>query len=203
MRFEIIDEVSMKEFNPEYLDYFLGVVRKYMQLRGPYSQKELAEMTDVGVSTMSRFLNKKTTELNSQLIAAIVAKLNIPLNEVIDFVDEQYEPKFKRLVQFKKSDGAPPIQGEINEAENTKDLRANKMDDRVATSSTSASSSSSGKNSNSSKKGEVEELREKLKQLSLRQRRFLNEFVNLGLDERDLIVDVAEKMLVYFKDRAL
>lgn len=188
----------MKEFNIEYLDYFLGIVRKYMQLRGPFSQKELAEMTDVGVSTMSRFLNKKTTELNSQLIAAIVAKLNIPLNEVIDFVDEEYEPKFKRLVAFKRNDGAPPVQGEDVETTIGQTTGDDGSVNRPATPQKPVAASPS-----ESKKSETEEsLKDKLKGLSLRQRRFLNEFVNLGLDERDLIVDVAEKMFVYFKDRA-
>jgi hypothetical protein len=37
----------------------------------------------------------------------------------------------------------------------------------------------------------------------LRQRKFLEDFIALGIDERDLIVDVADKMMVYFKDKAL
>ena len=94
----------MAEFHPEKLELFLGVVRKYMQVRGPLSQKELAELAEVGVSTMSRFLNKKTTELNPQLIAKIVAKLRIPLHEIIDFVDEDYTDRFIRLVKFYRDD---------------------------------------------------------------------------------------------------
>ena len=65
----------MAEFNSDKTDEFLGVVRKYMQVRGNLSQKDLAELTEVGVSTMSRFINRKTTDLNPQLIAKIVAKL--------------------------------------------------------------------------------------------------------------------------------
>ena len=105
----------MSEFNSEYLDHFLSIVRKYMQLRGPYSQKELADLVNIGVSTISRFLNKKTTELNPQLIAVIVAKLDIPLSEFIDFVDEIYEVRFKRLVRFHQNDGAPPVSGETED----------------------------------------------------------------------------------------
>ncbi len=78
----------MIHFDAEYTDMFLGVVRKYMQLRGGLSQKELAEQVNIGISTMSRFLNQKTKELDPQLIASIIAKLNIPLHEVIDFVEE-------------------------------------------------------------------------------------------------------------------
>ena len=107
----------MAEFQPEKLELFLGVVRKYMQVRGSLSQKELAELTEVGVSTMSRFLNKKTTELNPQLIAKIVAALRIPLHEVIDFVDEDYTDRFIRLVKFYRDDPETEV-SEAPEAHN-------------------------------------------------------------------------------------
>lgn len=94
----------MEQFKRVKVDLFLGVVRKYMQVRGPLSQKDLAELTEVGVSTMSRFLTQKTTELNPQLIAKIVAKLAIPLHEVIDFVEEDYADRFIRLVKFFKNE---------------------------------------------------------------------------------------------------
>ena len=106
----------MAEFHANKLEVFLGVVRKYMQVRGNLSQKDLAELTEVGVSTMSRFLNQKTSELNAQLISKIVAKLNIPLHEIIDFVDESYADKFVRLVRFYKDDvgdGEEPGRGTI------------------------------------------------------------------------------------------
>lgn len=194
----------MQEFNIKYLDHFLGIVKKYMHMRGPYSQKELAEMVDVGVSTMSRFINKKTTDLNSQLIAAIVAKLNIPLNEVIDFVDESYEEQFKRLVQFKRNDGAPPVQGEEGGDKNEQQNKTNTASNSGVSSVTHSTAATASPGTSPQKKTSAtqEGLREKLKGLSLRQRKFLEEFVNLGIDERDLIVDVADKMFVYFKDRA-
>ena len=94
----------MAEFNKDHIEVFLGVVRKYMQVRGSLSQKDLAELTDTGVSTMSRFLNQKTTEFNPQLIAKIVAFLEIPLHEIIDFVEEDFADKFIRLVKFYKQD---------------------------------------------------------------------------------------------------
>lgn len=92
----------MAYFKRDYLELFLGVIRKYMQVRGPMSQKGLAELTGVGDSTISRFLNQKTRDLDSQLIAAIVAKLNIPLHEVIDFVEEEYSERFIKLVKYYK-----------------------------------------------------------------------------------------------------
>lgn len=116
----------MEQFKKAKVDLFLGVVRKYMQVRGPLSQKDLAELTEVGVSTMSRFLTQKTTELNPQLIAKIVAKLAIPLHEMIDFVEEDYADRFIRLVKFFKNEDkdllmAPdeqlPVEAEDDEAE--------------------------------------------------------------------------------------
>ena len=94
----------MAEFKRERVEMFLGVVRKYMQVRGAMSQKDLAEQTDIGVSTMSRFLSQKSTELNPQLIAKITAKLHIPLHEMIDFVEEDFADRFIRLVKFYKDE---------------------------------------------------------------------------------------------------
>jgi transcriptional regulator with XRE-family HTH domain len=94
----------MAEFHRDKLPEFLSVVRKYMAVRGPMSQKELAELTDTGVSTMSRFLTMKTNDVNPQLVAKILAVLEIPLHEVIDFVEEDYADKFIRLVKFYKND---------------------------------------------------------------------------------------------------
>lgn len=94
----------MAEFRRAKVEMFLGVTRKYMQVRGAMSQKELAEQTDVGISTMSRFLSQKSTELNPQLIAKITAKLNIPLHEMIDFVEEDFADRFIRLVKFYKDE---------------------------------------------------------------------------------------------------
>lgn len=45
----------MTDFNRDQVEFFLGTVRKYMQLRGNLSQKDLSEITGVGVSTISRF----------------------------------------------------------------------------------------------------------------------------------------------------
>ena len=92
----------MINFSADFLENFLAVVRKYMQLRGGLTQKDLSEMTGVGISTMSRFLNLKTANVDEQLVANIMATLNIPLHEVIDGVAEDSTDTFKRLVMFYK-----------------------------------------------------------------------------------------------------
>ena len=70
----------MAEFKKEKYELFLGVVRKYMQLRGNWSQKDLADKCQIGISTISRLLNQKNHDLNPQMIATIVAILNIQLH---------------------------------------------------------------------------------------------------------------------------
>ena len=92
----------MIRFNSDFLENFLATVRKYMQLRGGLTQKDLSEMMNVGISTMSRFLNLKTSTVDEQLVANIIATLNIPLHEIIDGVEEDSTETLKRLVQFYK-----------------------------------------------------------------------------------------------------
>src|SRR5690606_724018 len=92
----------MIRFTPEFLENFLAVVRKYMQLRGGLTQKDLSEMMNVGISTMSRFLNLKTSSVDEQLVANLIATLGIPLHEIIDGIEEESTETFKRLVQFYK-----------------------------------------------------------------------------------------------------
>ncbi len=189
----------MAEFRKDKLDMFLGVTRKYMQVRGAMSQKELAEQTDVGVSTMSRFLSQKSSELNPQLIAKITAKLNIPLHEMIDFVEEDFADRFIRLVKFYKD--------ELNDSE----FDPNSVETTTA-----------GGDNNESPKAEVTEtrapnqrkedkakstaelsIREKLESLTPRQRAFMTEFLNLKLEERDLIVDLGNNLFQYFKMKGM
>jgi transcriptional regulator with XRE-family HTH domain len=76
-------------------------------MRGGLSQKDLAELTGASVSTMSRFLSKKTKDLDEQIIAQIVAKLNIPLHEIIDFIDEDHTPSLKSWCNFIKRPKVP------------------------------------------------------------------------------------------------
>jgi transcriptional regulator with XRE-family HTH domain len=193
----------MAEFKRTKVDMFLGVTRKYMQVRGAMSQKELAEQTDVGISTMSRFLSQKSTELNPQLIAKITAKLNIPLHEMIDFVEEDFADRFIRLVKFYKDelnedeidsneikDSAPDIgtQKNLNTPTGAREILKEPTKEEKTTSNKDKSDKS---------------IREKLESLTPRQRAFMTEFLNLKLEERDLIVDVGNNMFQYFKMKGM
>lgn len=201
----------MAEFKRNKIEMFLGVTRKYMQMRGAMSQKELAEQTDVGISTMSRFLSQKSTELNPQLIAKITAKLNIPLHEMIDFVEEDFADRFIRLVKFYKdelsedsieaeelSDSAPDTGTQKTLNPNaTSERRLVDEDRREATREILKEGKSSQRDRSD------KSIREKLESLTPRQRAFMTEFLNLKLEERDLIVDVGNNMFQYFKMKGM
>ena len=190
---------------------FLGVTRKYMQVRGAMSQKELAEQTDVGISTMSRFLSQKSTELNPQLIAKITAKLNIPLHEMIDFVEEDFADRFIRLVKFYKDE---LNEDEVNAeeiADSAPDVAATKSENKTTTNERRLSAEERREETreiikeekNSSKDRADKSIREKLESLTPRQRAFMTEFLNLKLEERDLIVDLGNNMFQYFKMKGM
>lgn len=192
----------MAEFKRNKLELFLGATRKYMQVRGAMSQKDLAEQTDVGISTMSRFLSQKSTELNPQLIAKITAKLNIPLHEMIDFVEEDFADRFIRLVKFYKDElkeedldagelvDSAPDRATVKIEE---ELSANRREeDKVRINDKTNAKSNSDKS-----------IREKLESLTPRQRAFMTEFLNLKLEERDLIVDLGNNMFQYFKMKGM
>lgn len=188
----------MIRFSPDFLENFLAVVRKYMQLRGGLTQKDLSEMMNVGISTMSRFLNLKTSSVDEQLVANIIATLGIPLHEIIDGVEEESTETFKRLVQFykdqKTSDQLP---GE-SEAKPTEQTRTR----------TNATINVGGRKQQmpfgeagvSNTRTDVS-IREKLETLSPRQKAYLNDFLNLDVNDRDLIVDLGDAIFRYFRQR--
>jgi transcriptional regulator with XRE-family HTH domain len=183
----------MISFSPEFLENFLAVVRKYMQLRGGLTQKDLSEMMNVGISTMSRFLNLKTSSVDEQLVANIIATLNIPLHEVIDGISEDSTETFKRLVQFYKEQKLADQKPAEEESPKTK---------------TSASFNVGGKKQ-SMPFGETQSplsrtdlsMKEKLESLSPRQKAYLNDFLNLDASDRDLIVDLGDTIFRYFRTR--
>ena len=189
----------MIRFSSDFLENFLAVVRKYMQLRGGLSQKDLSEMMNVGISTMSRFLNLKTSNVDEQLVANIIATLGIPLHEIIDGIEEDSTETFKRLVQFYK-DQKSSDQKASEEVPRQNETRTK----------TNASINVGGKKQNvpfgetnimgTTRTTDVS-IREKLETLSPRQKAYLNDFLNLDVNDRDLIVDLGDAIFRYFRQR--
>lgn len=177
----------MISFTPDFLDVFLGVVRKYMQFRGVGTQKDLAELTQTGISTMSRFLNLKTSTIDEQMVAKIIAALDIPLHEVIDGVEEDSTETLKKLVQFYKDE----IKGAANEDSKTS---------ATATISIGGRKHQVPFGETGSRRSDLT-IREKMETLSPRQKAYLNDFLNLDINDRDLIVDLGETIFRYFRQR--
>ncbi len=197
----------MIEFEREMLDWFIGVVRKYMHLRGDLSQKDLAEEINVGISTLSRFLNQKTKEIDEQLVAKIVALLDIPLHEIIDFIEEDSTAKFKKLVAFYKEDTTVT---EIMSAPqgDTKSEATKKTSVRIGRTKVSFGHNEiSGDEQNLPLSPEAqraqESLSDKFARLSPRQKAYLSDFLDLDSDARDLIVDIGNQLVRYFKQKRL
>ncbi len=192
--------VSMIRFNQDFLENFLAVVRKYMQLRGGLTQKDLSEMMNVGISTMSRFLNLKTSSVDEQLVANIIATLNIPLHEIIDGIEEDSTETFKRLVQFykeqkpsdQKSAGGeePPPRAQQEQRKTTATINVGGKKQHMPF----------GEHTNTHTRTEVT-IREKLETLSPRQKAYLNDFLNLDGNDRDLVVDLGDAIFRYFRQR--
>ncbi|WP_044557696.1 helix-turn-helix domain-containing protein [Halobacteriovorax marinus] len=208
----------MSNFNQDKIAEFLGVVRKYMQVRGSLSQKDLAEITDVGVSTMSRFLAQKTSDINPQLVAKISAKLNIPLHEIIDFVEEDYADHFIKLVKFYKEDDdefAPkqePVMGEtrgsISASPNEvfEDTLADALGGGTANKNVTAKIKVGGKSQSISFEGRREgdlTIKEKLESLTPRQKAYMSDFLNLDIEGRDLIVDLGNDLFRFFRQKGM
>jgi transcriptional regulator with XRE-family HTH domain len=189
----------MIQFINTELEMFLGVVRKYMQLRGGLTQKDLAERLNVGVSTMSRFLNQKTKELDPQIIAGIVAVLEVPLHEVIDFVEEDSTDKFKKLVEFYRDQGAgaqaAEMSGEDEKSGSTQEQTRQQTSARIGKSGVKMTFGERRQPDNAN-------FREKLSTLSPRQKVFLTDFLDLDDEGKDLMVDLGNAMFRYFKQRA-
>lgn len=185
----------MIRFSPDFLENFLAIVRKYMQLRGGLTQKDLSEKMNVGISTMSRFLNLKTSNVDEQLVANIIATLGIPLHEVIDGVEEESTETFKRLVQFYKEQKA----SEEYEEEIPRGTEARKTNATINVGGRKQSMPF-GETSPGTTRTDLT-MREKLETLSPRQKAYLNDFLNLDVNDRDLIVDLGDAVFRYFRQR--
>lgn len=201
----------MIQFTPDFLENFLSIVRKYMQLRGGLTQKELSEMTNVGISTMSRFLNLKTAQVDAQLVANIIATLNIPLHEIIDGVEEESTNTFKSLVQFYKEHRTS--NGPTNPQE-TDEAMAESLGGHDRTRTKTTASINIGGKKQSMSFGEADSnpprqmsaqmnLRDKLQTLSPRQKAYITEFLDLDLADRDLVVDLGDAVFRYIRQRAV
>ena len=211
----------MAEFDRKKIGEFLGSVRKYMQVRGPMSQKELAEITEVGVSTMSRFLTQKTTDINAQLVAKIVAKLDIPMHEIIDFVEESFSDQFIRLVKFYKGEDEA-VDTDIASTPFTDDVEAHVTGDDLegeltktlsvggtAKKDVTAKIKIGGRESKipfgvdrRAPQGEMS-IKEKIEALTPRQKAYMNDFLSLDMEGRDLIVDIGNNLFRYFKQKGM
>lgn len=185
----------MIRFNPDFSENFLAVVRKYMQLRGGITQKELSEQMNVGISTMSRFLNLKTSSVDEQLVANIIATLNIPLHEIIDGVEEDSTDTFKRLVQFYKE--------QVSSDQNAANEDATRTQKTTATINVAGRKQQMpfGEQQVSGQTRPETTIREKLETLSPRQKAYLNDFLNLDGNDRDLVVDLGDAIFRYFRQR--
>lgn len=188
----------MIRFSSDFLENFLAVVRKYMQLRGGLTQKDLSEHMNVGISTMSRFLNLKTSNVDEQLVANIIATLGIPLHEIIDGVEEDSTDTFKRLVQFYKDQ-------KVSE-QKSDEAESRPQDSKTKTNATinvggRKQQMPFGENGPSGVTKTDTSIREKFETLSPRQRAYLNDFLNLDVNDRDIIVDLGDVILKYFRQR--
>jgi transcriptional regulator with XRE-family HTH domain len=189
----------MIRFSSDFLENFLAIVRKYMQLRGGLTQKDLSEMMNVGISTMSRFLNLKTSNVDEQLVANIIATLAIPLHEIIDGVEEESTETFKRLVQFYKEQKNSDQR--LSEAEDTKPHETRKSTATINVGGRKQSMQFGEASSSVSHTRTDISIREKLETLSPRQKAYLNDFLNLDINDRDLIVDLGDAIFRYFRQR--
>lgn len=204
----------MAWFEQDELNNFLGVVRKYMQMRGGLSQKELAEMTETSVSTMSRFLNQKTEALDPQLIARIVAVLDIPLHEIIDFITEDFTEKFKKLVRFYRDEDETPDLSDPPPSDDDEDPPADPLEEAFSTLGTAKKTVKArvrignrqttipfeAGDENSER---LMSIKEKLTRLSPRQKAYISDFLNLDHEGRDLVVDLGNSLFRYFKQKGV
>lgn len=179
----------MIQFTPDFIDIFLAVVRKYMQLRGVATQKDLAELTQTGISTMSRFLNLKTSTVDEQMVARIIAALDMPLHEIIDGVEEESTDTLKKLVQFYRDQFS-----DRDEGSNSKVNASISMGGRKHQLPFGEASSGGQRRTDMT-------IREKMETLSPRQKAYLNDFLNLDVNDRDLIVDLGDAIFRYFRQR--
>lgn len=197
----------MINFNKEQIEYFLGVVRKYMSLRGGLSQKDLAERIQVGISTLSRFLNQKTKDIDEQIVGRIVADLAIPLHEVIEFVAETDTDNFKKLVAFFKEQGQKAQAAPIFPDDPSQPVGVGpqvQVSDRAGIFARQDQSKATVFHEITDPRlKQLEEFRDHIQKLSPRQRAYMSDFLELEPEGREMVVEVSEVVIRYFKSKKM
>ncbi len=195
----------MINFNKDQLEYFLSVIRKYMSLRGGLSQKDLAERTQIGISTLSRFLNLKTKEIDEQIVARIVADLAVPMHEIIEFVEEEDADKFKKLVAFYKEEmqkqAASPLFPE--EKEEGDGVKSTAPERKGILAKQDQLRGNIFHEMNDPRLKQLEDFRDRMQKLTPRQRAYMSDFLELEAEAREVVVEVGETVIRYFKSRKM
>lgn len=192
----------MMNFNKDQIDYFLSVVRKYMSLRGGLSQKDLAERIQVGISTLSRFLNQKTKDIDEQIVARIVADLAIPMHEVIEFVEEADTDTFKKLVTFFKEQAQKQLAAPLFPDDPSQPVGGEALHTGIYAKQDQHRSTVFHEVGDSRLR-QLEEFRDRIQKLSPRQRAYMSDFLELEPEGREMVVEVSEVVIRYFKSRKM
>lgn len=204
----------MSEFNRDELEYFLAVVRKYMGLRN-INQKSLSDMTNVGTSTMSRFLSMKTSDLNSQIIAKICAKLAIPKSEYVDFIAEEYWDEFSRLVDFYKGltdEGKAEAKGvgddktvtqTVTRTQTQTQTQAQPVGDGGTAQKTTTARVKIGGKTTEIPFNAQGDYNSKINSLSYFHKKFIDDFLILDGEAKDMVAKVGDDLIDYFKTKGM
>lgn len=189
----------MIRFKSDFLEVFLAVFNKYRTIKG-LSQKEVSEMVGVHESKLSRFLTFKTSNVDEQMVANIIAILDLPLREVIDGVEDESADSFISLVQFYKDQKLTEQRSSARE-----DVGRPGADAKTKTHATiniggSRQKMPFGETMTGQVKTELT-LRDKLEALSPSHKAFMSDFLNLNGNDRDLMVNMGNILLSVFKQR--
>lgn len=217
----------MSKFDKDKLQDFLAVCSKYMKLRDISTQKQLADEIAVGVSTMSRFMSMKITDIDEVLVAKIVAKLAIPPMEIADFVEEDFTDQFLRLVRaFRETPGSQATSSTTQESAQAErpqggyrtSIGTESEFDEAVISSLGVGGSGKAANANvniGGKRATVpfrsdeggrsssENIQQRLAELTPRQKAYMTDFLHLDIEGRDLIVDLGNELFRYFRQKGL
>ena len=138
--------------------------------------------------------------MDEQLVANIIATLNIPLHEIIDGVEEDSTETLKRLVQFYKDQKVAEQKARV--ADEPPAMQAESKTKTTATINIAGKKHQMpfGEHTVGPVKTEIT-IREKLETLSPRQKAYMNDFLSLDGNDRDLVVDLGDAIFRYFRQR--